>query len=344
VNGTFDHDGNARFGRNGSEFFVINRSSLEPIQVAFKMDPISPGTDKITGELSDPGHQVVATINADRALYTADSNPVSPFMNVPSALRDPGAEKGKYTVIFQSRTPEEQGPGVSVFPQGDGWALLEISTAGVARAAGRLSDGSPFLCARPLSKANEWSMYAPLYAGKGCIAGLVKFADEPGVSDAAGVDVRWFKPATSNAGIYPDGWIDGILVDCFASKYLRPVEGSGTNVLQIAGASSPTVNNVLVSLADALMADPLESAASMNAASAISNFSSGPGSAENFKLVVNVATGTFAGSFSYPILNIPMTSFNGVIFQKQNFGSGYFLGGPAGTRRQSGFVSIEPLQ
>ena len=342
LKGVFGNDGSARFGKIAESSFQIVRKNKAPLTLFLALDVLSPGTDKITGILEETGNEV-ATVNADRFLYTDKPNPVAPRMNVPSSLFDPATDKGKYTVALPSLTAEEQGVAPGAFPQGDGWALLSVSPSGFAKAVGKLADGTAFTCAKPLSKSNEWPLYIPLYGGKGSLSGAVTFRDISGVSDADATGLRWFRPA-GGGKIYSDGWPDGLEVDFVASRYVPPTAGSGQNALLIDGALSASIPNVEITVTDELTFDPLINNASMDAASVTTNRSTGPGTAGNLKLSIKPATGKFAGSFDYQPVNIKKTSFNGVILQKQHTGIGYFIGGPAGSKPASGAVIISPLQ
>jgi|GEM_PF-463901 len=344
LTGSMGNDGTARFGKTGSTSLSIARTGMVTVSLAMTLDMDSPGTDKITGTLQESGVGIVATVNADRALYTSKSNPVSPLMNVPETLLNPSADQGKYTVLIQSKTPAQQGMAAGTFPQGDGWALLTISRTGVAKAKGKLADGTAFTCSKPLSKVNEWPFYVTLYKGKGSISGVIAFADNV-TSDAVGPDLRWFKPANVTDKNYRDGWPDGIDVDGFASKYVPPVAGSGDNALLILPAALPTTVNAAISLSDGLLSSPLSNVVSVSMASKVTDLGVGISAASNLKLTITTATGALKGSFTHPVSTMA-TPFTGVIFQKQSIGSGYFLGAPAPgspltDTPESGAVGIE---
>src|SRR5206468_523443 len=104
----------------------------------------------------------------------------------------------------------------SAFPQGDGVGTLTVSTAGVATLVGTLADGAKVSYANALSKTNMWPVYVVLASGQGALAGPAHLGDRPAVSDADGLDLQWYKPA-SKAAQYPAGWASGIQLDLLGS-------------------------------------------------------------------------------------------------------------------------------
>jgi len=342
-------DGSLRFGKAASSIptLVIVRPGKSTLTLSLTLDrQVEPQIGRLSGTLKDSSDATVATITADRAIYTSKISPTPPLRKVPNAILNPVTDKGKYTVLLQAKTPAEQGVLASAFPQGNGWAQLTVAKTGIVKAVGKLADGTPFTCAQPLSQANEWPFYVALYKGKGSISGVVSFRDVAAQSDADGLDLRWFKPASLTDKTYRDGWgVDGILTDLSASKYVPPVVGSDQSALLLPGNVAPTIaKNATLELNDGLLLAPASLDVSISDKSKVSFIL--PTSLQKPKVTINAKTGGITGSFTHPV-SLKTTAFSGVIFQKQQYGSGYFLGAPAPgspttITAESGAVSLAP--
>src|SRR6185295_10516815 len=95
-----------------------------------------------------------------------------------------------------------------------GGAVVTVSSAGTARVVGTLADGTKFTASNALSKDNVLPFYALTDQKKGSVSGLITFRDTPGVSDADGAALNWFKPANPHSHTYPGGWaFGGVKVD-----------------------------------------------------------------------------------------------------------------------------------
>jgi hypothetical protein len=278
--------------------------------------------DVITGTLIE-GATEVSTLALNKLLYTATVPAVAPLMNVPLAVRNPATGNGAYTAILQALTPAEQGLAATAYPQGSGWVTLSVATSGLVTVSGKLGDGQAVSYSNYLSKDNVLPFFISPHAGTGTVSGLVSFRDIPGQTDVDGQELIWFKAANASDTSYRNGWPAGIKVDLFGSKFIAP---SLANV----GAR--------MFLTDGNLASAATNHLSVNAASQVTVISSTlPGG----NLVVTLATnGSFSGTFVHPVSN-KSTALGGVILQKTQSGSGYFLGLPAtGTVSQSGAVTI----
>lgn len=349
MTGTFGNEGAARFGKTGTPLLTIVRVGKATVSLGLTLDIDSPGTDKVIGTLEQTGSVTVATVNADRTLYTSKANPVLPLRNVPVTLINPATDKGRYTAILQAKTPVEQGQAADSFPQGDGWARVTVLKTGLAKAVGKLADGTSFSCARPLSKANEWPLYVPLYKSKGSISGVVSFRNVASVSDADGLNLLWIKPASATDKLYRNGWPNGIETDFFASKYVPPAATSGQSALLVDGETLPSIaTNATLAISDGFLSAATSNDVSVSDTSkvTVTGITASFTGVEKLKCTLSAATGVLSGSFIHPV-SLKSTVFKGVVFQKQHFGSAYFIGSPAPgspttTTPQSGAVILEP--
>ena len=363
ISGTFTAAGVARFGTTFSQTVeIVKKAKPANISMGFLALNLNiTGRHWITGTLKDQlGANTLATIShADRALYTSTLNPVAPFMNVPTTLRDLLGEKGKYTAIFAANASPNNGVVKSAFPQGDGFGMLSISAGGIVKILGKLADGSVVTYANALSRKNEWPVFIQLYNKKGYIAGNVAFDPTQPETDAACAGMNWFKPDTTALKIkskfYPAGWPNGITTDFIASKYivptkptlLKPTPANPDTVLGpgAVGAANSATANIIITTADGGLATNTSNDASLSAKSKVSVLTATAGfTAATGLKVTFVATGKMNGIFSHPGRIFPV-KFNGVAYQKTNTASGYFLysplkTAPLGTPAESGAVGV----
>lgn len=364
ISGTFTSAGVARFGTTFSQTVeIVKKAKLANISKGFLALNLNiTGRHWITGTLKDQlGANTLATIShADRALYTSTLNPVAPFMNVPTTLRDLLREKGKYTAIFAANASPNNGVAKSAFPQGDGFGMLSISAGGIVKILGKLADGSVVTYANALSRKNEWPVFVQLYNKKGYIAGNVAFDPTQPQTDAACAGMNWFKPDTTalkiKSKLYPAGWPNGITTDFIASKYivptkptlLKPTPANPDTVLGpgAIGAANSATANIIITTADGGLATNTSNDASLSAKSKVSILTATAGftAATGLKVTFVPATGKMNGIFSHPGRIFPV-KFNGVAYQKTNTASGYFLysplkTAPLGTPAESGAVGV----
>ncbi len=318
------------------------------------------GGDKVTGTLKDQlGNTTFGTIShADHALYTSKKNPLAPYKNVPATILNPAGEKGKYTAIFSAKAAPNNGVVMNAFPQGDGHGNVTVSTSGTVKILGKLADGSNVSYSNTLSKKNEWPIYIPLYKKGGFIAGSVIFDHTQTQTDAACAGMNWFKPDTTGLKVkdklYPAGWPGGITTDFAASKYVAPQKATvkipaPPNPGTVFGPGVPsapnnTTANIFISTAYGGLTTNTSNDASLDAKSkaTILAATAGASGAAGLKTTFVSGTGGMSGSFTHPGLG-KSVKFTGVVFQKTQTASGFFIYLPPktaapGTIAESGSV------
>jgi YD repeat-containing protein len=207
----------------------------------------------------------------------------------------PASLVGKFTALFQ---PTSSAAGT---PQGDGFAAVSVDTSGRIRMAGQLADGTKITQGAVLSNG-DWPLFVLLYKKQGFLSGVVSFQVVPDTSDFAG-DLDWLKPGAFTNKLQAIG-----------SRYIAPPKGQ--RVLNFANTSP----NAHLTTTAGNIAPPLDKAVTLTTANKIEVSAFQP---ERLKLSIKVPTGVMSGSF----LDSGKTrKLNGVIFQKQNLGSGFFLG------------------
>ncbi len=356
ISGVFKNDGAAVFGKGGTPTVELVKPTKASIGfLALSLDTGS--GNKVTGTLKNAAGAVTfASVVADKALYTAAKNPALPLRNVPQAILDPAREKGKYTALFLAADSPNSGVAKTGFPQGDGYAMVTVSTSGKVTMVGKLADGSAVSYSNALSSANDWPVYVQLYGKKGFVAGNVRFDATQTTSDAAGLGMKWFKPAgLTSPKNYTAGWSSGILTDFVASKFIPtgkpsskvPVPPNPDTVLGVGvpGASAPTVANLLIAVADGGLTAATGNEGSLSAVNKLTVLGAAPGqtAANGLKASFSASSGALSGSFVHPGTN-KSVSFAGVVYQKQNKASGFFLYTPPASNPsaipESGSVSV----
>jgi hypothetical protein len=359
ISGVFKNDGSAAFGKTSAPTIELVKT-LKPAKVSLGFLALTLDTGsgyKVTGALKDAAGAVTfASVVADKALYTSAKNPVLPLRNVPQGILDPAREKGKYTALFLAADSPNSGVAKTGFPQGDGYAMVTVSTSGKVTMKGKLADGSTVSYSNALSSTNDLPVYVQLYGKKGFVAGNVRFDSTQTTSDAAGLGMKWFKPAgLTSPKNYTAGWPNGILTDFVASKFIPtgkpsskvPVPPNPDTVLGVGvpGASAPTVANLLIGVADGGLTTATTNDASLSAVNKLSvlGATSGQTGATGLKASFSASSGALSGSFVHPGTN-KSVSFAGVVYQKQNSASGFFLYTPPTSNPsaipESGSVSV----
>jgi hypothetical protein len=359
ISGVFKNDGSAAFGKTSTPTVELIKT-LKPAKVSLGFLALTLDTGsgyKVTGALKDgAGAVTFASVVADKALYTAAKNPALPLRNVPQAILDPAREKGKYTALFLAADSPNTGVAKTGFPQGDGYAMVTVSTSGKVTMVGKLADGSAVSYSNALSSANDWPVYVQLYGKKGFVTGNVRFDSTQTTSDAAGLAMKWFKPAgLTSPKNYTAGWPNGILTDFVASKFIPtgkptskvPVPPNPDTVLGVGvpGASAPTVANLLIGVADGGLTAVTGNEGSLSAVNKLTvlGAASGQTAANGLKASFSASSGALSGSFVHPGTN-KSVSFAGVVYQKQNKASGFFLYTPPASNPsaipESGSVSV----
>lgn len=324
VRGVVDKGGVARFGRLNEPTITMVRKNLAPLTLSLTLD-VGQDSGKLRGSILENG-AAFAQVQCDRALYTTKTPAVPPLLNLPTGLI------GKYTAIFQSLTPAEQNLPAENYPQGDGVATITLSKGGVAKISAKLADGTRGSFSGPLSKTNTYPLFFKLAGGQGSLSGFVTFRNQPGISDADGTDLVWFRPAAKPGavGVYPAGWAAGVRVDLVASLYTVPPSNSAS-ILPGLSANRPNAEIHLSGgelAATALTKDLF--IASNNKVTVTS-----PG-ADRLALSFSKGTGMLSGSFIHPTTSRKVT-ITGAVLQKQAQATGYFI---QGTR--SGMIQLEP--
>jgi hypothetical protein len=166
-----------------------------------------------------------------------------------------------------------------------------------------------------VSQQGLWPFYASLYSGNGLILGWLTFTNE--ASDDINGLVGWIKLAQPTAKFYPVGFTNG--TEAIGSKYVF------TNGIPVLNFSTGQVWLVYGNLPESF------TNRIAFGANKVTNLSS-----NKLSLTLTTSSGLLKGSVVNPATGKAIL-INGAVLQKQNFGSGTFLG-----TNQSGRVFFGP--
>lgn len=291
--------GAGEFGKTFTSTASLVRKGKDPLTLALAFDLAKTGnTNQVTGTVLDG--TIESELVANRSLYTNKKSPAAPLVNPAPAL------VSSYTVLFKA--PEFAQPTASTLPQGDGWATVVVSNAGVAKVTGALADGTAVTFSAPLSITNRLPFYVQLYKKLGSISGPVKF-DNLTATDLDGEDLFWFRPADAKSKVYPNGWPTGTNTDLIGSKF---VKAQKTDTQSILGYTGDGVLSLDVDDGSLFKSFTITAANKVTTAD------------KTFALSVAGTTGIFSGNFT-PTGEKKKPAFKGVVLQKSGEASGFFL-------------------
>jgi hypothetical protein len=313
--GSFDIGGTARFGANRTTTVSVPRPNKPSLVVGLQLDVTSPGgTDKLTGVVTQNNRSTVtavSNINADRAYYNGTSR-------IPVGYVVPGTNaNGVFTAVFLAKDLSFQPAGYTKadYPQGDGYATITVTKAGVVALTGALADGKALTASAPLSKNNQWPLFVQLYDNRGAISGQVSLDGTSTDSDISAAGVRWFRPFM-DVQHYPFGWPEGVRVELLAARYIAtPAQSVLPNLVTPSGLAH-------LDFSDGLLAAPLSKRVSISTADLVSKV---PLTDTSFTMSLMRASGRVNGTFTHGDGTKP--AFHGIIYQKgiHAGGYGYFL-------------------
>lgn len=163
---------------------ISRRSPYGPLKLAFHLDP---GTQTLTGELSDPAQPAVteAGVRALRAAFSSGS---------PAT-----AQVGRWNVAHE--LPDVVA-GDATYPQGASWSTLVVSKTGAAALAGRMADGVAITSGFGLADSGEAPMHVLMHGGSGSVQGWQVL--EPATRTAL-ASLTWFKWPVPGSRSYAAG-------------------------------------------------------------------------------------------------------------------------------------------
>ncbi len=190
---------------------------------------------------------------------------------------------------------------------GNGVGTVTVDKLGNVKWTLTLADGTKIGQSTTLAKDGSWPLYSEPYKNGGVTIGWMMFNGSP--TNGFNGQCVWVKPGGSP--VYPGGLTNSLNV--IGSPFKAPPKafpafGEATVILRGGGMSSPMTNSV-----------------TWGANNKVSSSSS-------VKLTVNAKSGLFEGTVAVAPGKGGTVPFQGVLFEKDNVGLGFFLGsGQSGT-------------
>jgi hypothetical protein len=183
--------------------FEIRRSTGQPSwQVVLNL---TAADGKVTGTLTE-GLQPPTVIEAWQSDWQATSQPATNYQGVYTAalLPEPALQVLQLVALPQLPTPEPQ------VPEGAGYAMLRVTTAGAVTWTGRLADGTALTRSLRLGREGDIPLHAMLFKGTGSMQGWVKIQPDLPALAASQVngDLTWSKrdQGVTQSGNYRSGF------------------------------------------------------------------------------------------------------------------------------------------
>jgi hypothetical protein len=252
----------------------------------FLMADLAGGSDQITGTISDGNW--TAPVLANRARFHKTENPAP--------------HEGRYTFIL----PGDDHDAVNQ-PGGDSFGTVTVDAGGSVKFSGTLADGTPFSQKAPLSKDGWCPLYVSLYGGEGAILCWIIFV-ESSEADFTG-NLNWIKPVIASAKYYPNGF--ALQRDISGCRY-RPPTNSADRVLMF------TDGRVRFSAGN--LAEGFEELVSLGDNNKVTD-----GGTNKLTLSIVSSSGLITGRVTPPGTTGSVV-FRGAVYQRLNYGSGFFLG------------------
>ena len=235
-----------------------------------------------------------------------------------SGTNTPG--RRRYTLLLP---PDPAQAGSDAIPQGTGFARVSFSSRGKILIVGVTGDGAKFSTASAVRTDNTFPFFAPIYnAPRGELYGTLTVRDVPDVSDLDGV-LTWNKPVQRHPNrVGPASFTT--TTEAIGSLYAQPKPAIIRDMLDL-----NATGDAEVSFSEGNLASPLSASIRVRLQNPPTV------TPPILGMVFRITNGVFVGNFTRPGLG--KTRFEGVVFQKQNRGAGFFIG-----TDRSGAVEITP--
>ncbi|MDZ4289187.1 MAG: Ig-like domain-containing protein, partial [Prosthecobacter sp.] len=306
----------AVFFGDGSALFTVGATKQTSLNFGGRILTSSFNTGAITADLTKDTNTSAGT--ATRPIYSTANKVTTELLN--------SAAKGFYTLSFP---PMEQTPPVDIatYPQGHGFATLNLSNAGAITLTGMLADGVAVTASSALLNGDTAPIFARLSTPGataikgGSFSGTVAFDNTQTDSDVTATDLLWFRPAAVGATtpLYTPGWPNGIRVNAFGALYATATKVQATLGLDVTGNaqlffSAGKLNPGIIKANFKIVANTVIKPSPIDT---------------SFTLTLAPTTGAFSGTFTpnWPTPATAKPAFKGILIQKgaNKGGFGYFL-------------------
>jgi hypothetical protein len=203
-----------------------------------------------------------------------------------------------------------------------------VNNSGIVSFSGSLADGTKVTQSSFISGQGDWPFYASTGSKRGSLLGWLAFDSNPAAEAEVQGTVYWHKQVQPRVRYYPAGFTYVTNFSGYFYTNISPVlnftNGNGLLVLS---------NGYISQTTNAPTPQPIISPVSLASNNVVKVLGA---NTNKIKLTVTPATGLFRGTFVNPV-NRKSVSFNGAVFQKLNYASGYFRG-----TNQAGRVILQP--
>jgi uncharacterized repeat protein (TIGR01451 family) len=281
----------------------LARLNKPALLLTFQVDLSPTGTHKLTGTLDEQtatGSKAMSVIEADRAAFDGKTPATSTVAATYTCALFGGWTNPDFT------------------PEGEGIGSVTVTKDGRLTLVGLLADGTALTCSAPMSAARTVSLFASLYANRGCFGALLALDEAQADSDLSSTASWWFRPFITGK-VLPQGWPGGLSPQLVGARYAVP---SGDSVLRDLD-TAPTPNATL-SFVDGGLIERINKPLNISKANAVAKFDSKDAS---LSVTLTAATGKVSGTFTQS--DGTKAAFNAIVMQKgANRGAfGYFVGG-----------------
>ena len=334
VAGSFDHNGDARFGTARTTTLVVPRTNKPSLVVSLHLNTAENQTniavdDKIIGTVTATDFKRtvvtgVSNVDSDRAFYNGTT------VLVPGVYLAAANANGVFNSVLPAKAVIDQTSGFDAkdYPQGDGIATVTITKGGVVTVAGTLADNTAVTASSTLSEigathASRFPLFATLYTAKGFLSGFVQLDSTQADSDMSAVNLQWLRPFQGTSHYYPYGWPEVIKVDLLGAKYVAGTTQSSLKATGGANVQPPDADgNAKLTLSDGQLTESLEKFANVSTADVVTKV---PVNDPTFTLAITRASGAISGSFTHT--DDTVATFKGTLYQKgaNAGGFGFFL-------------------
>lgn len=204
-------------------------------------------------------------------------------------------------------------------PSGSGYALVQVMDDGRIQMKGKLNDGTPIEQSTFISPDGLWPFYLAPYGNRGLLTGWLRFESQT-FADLHG-SLRWIRPSAAGTNAFAMGFQKTLTV--IGSRYTpparkQPVLPWSDGLLGLQGGGLPELIVFFTKLQDKtdIVLPDIKP--------------------EILSIKLSPDTGLLTGQFIHPDVEKPVV-IEGVLLQKQNLGSGFFL-----TPSTSGSVFLSP--
>lgn len=184
--------------------------------------------------------------------------------------------------------------GDAAYPQGSGYVVLSLSTAGIVTWAGRLAEGTSITGTSPLGPTGQTCWHAMLYSNSGSAQGWARIHLDTALTEGS---LDWFKHPSTTTRSYRGG-IPLHSLGLRGARYTRPPAGQMLLGLTAPASATSTTPNARLLFTGAPLAAPLAQPFQITLAAGVKMPAAGAGNPQGVRLTLAAATGLLSGGFS----------------------------------------------